>query len=140
MPKLLRLQPSWLDRVMGKLCQLWEVAKGESTVREVFAPARIQAKVIATSLANYQLSLYCQKHHYARIYDRFFVRTRHHVLYRVTGTVSSDAPDVLKHACENTSLAICSCTHWAVNEDFQERLAVKAYLDMLVSYMQTHTA
>lgn len=138
MPKQLHL--TWRDRLTGRLYLLWEVFKGTSTVREIFAPARLSAKVIATSVRGFQLSVYCQKRHYARTYRRFFVPTRHHVLYRVTGTVSNDAPEALKRACENTTVHICSCTHWAVDEEFQEQQAMKAYLDLLVAYMQRNAA
>jgi hypothetical protein len=127
----------WLGTV-GRFCLFWEKLRGASTFSEVFAPARLSAKLVATSLLGYKLSVFCQRRHYQRIYDRFFVPTRHHVIYQISGVVSADAPPALKQACGEVTLSISTNVHWAVDEDFQERLVTQAYLDLLIAHLKRH--
>jgi hypothetical protein len=112
-----------------------EQLKGASTVVEIFWPARLKPKMTATSVMGYRLEVYCQRKHYARRYTRLFVPTRHHIQFQVYSTVSADAPPALKTACEIV-MSISSGTHWSVDSDYQEKLAVDAYLDLLAAHLR----
>lgn len=139
MPKFSITKRGPLHWLLSWLLLKWEQTKGASTVYELFAPARLTAKLVATSLMGYELSVFCRKKHYTRIYERFFVPAGHHVIYQITATASNDAPQALKDACE-LELSISSSTHWTVDEDFQERLAVQAYLDLVIAHLQRQAA
>lgn len=130
---------SGFARCLVCLCGLFflgiEKLKGTSVVREIIHPACLTGKMIATSLGGYELTVYCRVRHYQRNYMRWFVPTRHHILYQVYSVASNDAPESLKKACE-ANMTIPSSLHWCVNDAVQEAVAVDAYLDMLIDRLE----
>lgn len=114
---------------------IWERIKGASSVVEIIHPTRLEPKMVATSLAGYELSVYCRARHYERTYLRWFARPKYYVVYQVYSIASSDAPRELKSACENC-MTIPASMHWSVADEAQEKAAIDSYLDILIGRLQ----
>lgn len=108
---------------------------GPSTFKEIAYKPCLASKVTATSIGGYELSVYCRTRHYARLYSCPLVPTQHIVLHQVYSVVSADAPESLRKACEAT-ITVPAWMHWCVNNDTQEALAVRSYLDILIDRLE----
>lgn len=122
-------------RLCGYVFESVEKLKGPSTFKELSYAPCLAAKMTATSIGGYDLSVYCRVRHYARVYQRQLAPTKHIILYQVYSVASADAPKSLREACE-TTIVIPAWMHWCVNNDVQEALAVRAYLDILIDRLE----
>lgn len=120
-----------LIKYFGAVFLLWERLKGTKTVREVKHPDNALGHLTGYSVAGYSLDVYCQRKHYRRSYDKWFVPNQDHMAYRVFSVVSQDAPDSLKKACE-LDIDIPALLPHAVSDHGHRQAAVNAYLDILI--------
>ncbi len=118
--------------VMGFLVMFVENLKGTKTVTEIRSPKNALGNLTGYAIAGYQINIYCQRKHYRRSYDKWFIPDQHHITYRVFSVVTNDAPDGLKMACE-LDVDLPSMLPEYVNDEQQRSAVVQAYLDILVS-------
>lgn len=89
------------------------------------------------SVSGFTIEIFCQRKRYRRYYDNWFVPNNDHIAYRVFSVVSSDAPDILKQACE-LDLDIPALLPSFVPDEGQREEVVKAYLDLLIQRLGEH--
>jgi hypothetical protein len=119
-------------KYLSGILLLWESLKGTKTVREVKHPSNTLGQLVGYSVAGYKLEIYCQRKHYRRSYDKWFIPNKDHMAYRVFSVVSQDAPDSLKKACE-LDIDIPALLPLAIDDHGHRQAAVNAYLDILIA-------
>jgi hypothetical protein len=125
-PRLLR----WFLLFLRKL-------KGQYSIEEIKHPKNVLGSLTGYSVSGYTIEIFCQRRHYRRYYDHWFVPNEDHVAYHVFSTVSSDAPDILKKACE-LDLDIPALLPSFVPDEGQREEVVRAYLDLLIQRLGQH--
>ena len=119
-----------LIRMLGGLIHVLEQWKGHSTVKEVKHPSNAMGKLVGFALNGYQLEIFCQRRHYRRAYDKWFIPNQDKIAFHVYSMVTSDAPDILQRACEFKLDIPALLPSW-VGDEAQREAAVNAYLDIL---------
>lgn len=120
-----------LFKYFGAFLLFWESLKGKKTVREIKHPKNALGHLVGYSVAGYTLEIYCQRKHYRRSYDKWFIPNKDHMAYRVFSVVSADAPDSLKKACE-LDVDIPALLPPAIDDHAHRQAVVNAYLDLLI--------
>lgn len=118
-------------RCLGAVILFLEQLKGQRVIKEIHHPHNAMGYLAGYSISGYSIQIFCQRKHYRRYYDNWFIPNQDHIAYHVYSVVSSDAPDVLKQACE-LDLDIPALLPSAVSDEGQREEAVKAYLDLLI--------
>lgn len=120
-----------IQKLIGWWWLLLESFKGTKTVQEIQHPRNALGHLTGYSVSGYRLEIYCQKKHYRRHYDKWFIPNEDHVAYRVFSVVSQDAPLGLKKACE-LDVDIPALLPPAAPDAVQRRAVIDAYLDILI--------
>lgn len=105
--------------------------KGHYFVEEIKHPKNTLGSLIGYSVSGYTIEIFCQKRHYRRHYDSWFVPNEDHVAYHVFSTASSGAPEILKQACQ-LDLDIPALLPSFVPDEGQREEVVRTYLDLLI--------
>ena len=119
-----------MKRFLNLFGMIFEKIKGTTTVMEVSTPKNLIAHLTGYSIYGYEIQIFCQKRHYRRNYDKWYVPNANHVAYRVFSMVTNDAPDTLKKACE-LDIVIPQLLSETIDEKRQRQAAIDAYLDIL---------
>jgi len=118
-------------RMLCWLLSFFQRLKGHYSVEEIKHPRNALGSLTGYSLSGYTIEIFCQRRHYRRYYDNWFVPNKDHIAYHVFSVVSSDAPTVLKQACE-LDLDIPALLPSFVPDEGQREEVVHAYLDLLI--------
>ena len=121
-----------LKSLLSELFLLFEKWKGRKTVYEVKLPKIAKGRLTAFAVDDYEIRIYCQKKQYKRRYDSWLVPDKNMAVYRVFSVVSSDAPLRIQDACE-LDVDIPGQLSPLIEDEMQEKAAIQAYLDLLVS-------
>lgn len=123
-------------KALGSLFLVLERIKGDSRVVEMTIPFSVKpGHLVAKNFAGYEINIYCHRRHLRRIYAKPYVPDKHFILYRVISVVSSDAPLVIRRACE-LDTEIPSLLPSFVAEESQKMAAISAYLDLVIGRIE----
>lgn len=122
----------WLSFIIEKI-------KGSTIVTEISTPKNLVAHLTGYSIFGYEIQIFCQKRHYRRSYDKWYVPNANHVAYSVFSIVSNEAPVTLKKACE-LDIVIPQLMGENIDEKRQKQAAVDAYLDILAQTLVSPTS
>lgn len=120
----------YLTQLISWLFELFERIKGATRVIEVKTPKNLVGQLTGYSIYGYELQIFCQKRHFRRSYDKWFIPNENHIAYRVFSIVSNNAPAKLKKACE-LDIVIPQLMNDGIDERRQRQAAIDAYLDIL---------
>ena len=127
---------NFLISFWNKLLLVFQSLKGTTNVIEIKTPKNLVGHLTGYSIYGYEMQIFCQKRHYRRSYDKWFIPNENHIAYRIFSIVSNNAPEKLKKACE-LELVIPQLMNEHIEERRQRQSAIDAYLDILAqSLMQ----
>jgi len=118
------------SKLFNSFLLLLERIKGNTTVVEIKTPKNLVGHLTGYSIHGYEIQIFCQKRHYRRSYDKWYIPNDNHVAYRVFSIVTNDAPNKLKKACE-LDIVIPELMSENIDERRQRQAAIDAYLDIL---------
>jgi hypothetical protein len=119
-----------LKRFLNELMLLFEKMKGSTTVHEVKLPKHALGHLEGFDISGFQIRIYCQKRLFWRQYHCKLIPDKYMTTYRIFSVVSSDAPMILREACE-LDIDIPSQLTPFIDDDGQKDAAISAYLDLL---------
>ena len=122
----------FLTRLFGSLFLVLERLKGPKTVIEVKDSINALGHLVGKNVMGYEISIYCQRIHYVRIYDSRFGGKRRSSVYRVFSTVAKGAPPELVAACE-LDMPFPAFLARSAPERLQVNAAIDAYVDLLLA-------
>jgi hypothetical protein len=123
--RLLSLLVILLERVKGE--QVYVLTKGDPTA---------VSHLIGQALVDYEIHIYCHRKQYCRIYRRWSWFNRTYVLYNVFSVITGNAPKDIVEACK-IEVHIPAQLPSFVEDAFQRRSAVNAYLDLVIARLAT---
>lgn len=123
------------DRLLvAVVLSLFERLRGPKTVYEIKRPQNTLGSLKGFAVRGYEIVIYCQRKEYHVKYDRWYIPDRIEATYNVFSTVTSDAPQALRDACE-LDVELPALIHdWNFNNVIR-RAQVHAYLDLLEARM-----
>lgn len=125
-----------LKSLLSDLFLYFEKLKGKKTVYEIKLPKNALGQLVGYAVDGYEIRIYCQKKQYKRQYNSRLIPDKDTVVYRVFSVVSSDAPDLLREACELDVDIPCQLSA-LVDDEGQKDAAIQAYLDLLAAKLST---
>lgn len=124
-------------RLAGKLLAfLTEKVKGPRTTVDIVTPRSRSEKLTGYSVSGFVINIHCQERRYQLRYRRWFIPNQEFQLYHVFATTSNDSPERLKEACKLDAVFPLLLSR-GVSERKQEEAVVSAYLDILITRLET---
>jgi len=127
---------NFITGLINRFLLFVERLKGNTTVIEIKTPKNLVGHLTGYSVHGYEIQIFCQKRHYRRSYDSWYIPNVNHIAYRVFSIVTNDAPDRLKKACE-LDIVIPELMAETIDERRQRQAAIDAYLDILAQSLIT---
>ncbi len=128
---------SFVNWLLSLIYILVSRAKGPSIVEELHVPGDLLGPPLTGhSTDGYEITIYCRKKRYRRRYERWFGSTQDLTMYQVYSTVSSDAPDALRRACE-LDRDFPPFHPEFISDEVQKEAAINAYLDLVADRLQS---
>lgn len=120
-----------INSLLSAFIILVEQLKGNKVFQEIKHPRNCLGQLAGYSIAGYRIEIFCQRKHYRRVYEAWFIPNTNHIAYRVFSVVTADAPERLKEACK-LDIDIPALLPEIVGDHMLRQAAVDAYLDILI--------
>ncbi|EKD22631.1 MAG: hypothetical protein ACD_84C00031G0002 [uncultured bacterium] len=124
-----------LNRLFKILFLLIVRLKGKNKFIEVKCNDVVIGRLVAYSILGHEIEICCQKKHYRRQYDKWFISDKDVIVYRVFSITSSNMPEAIKKLFR-LDLDIPAFLPVGMCEDTQQHTVINAYVDILLDRLE----